>query len=132
MSSSSTTLASGEESMTSTIGESPSHDVPAATRHQTAHDARARVLLLAVSALLVNAVAAAQTQGPVQEQTRREFSEYFRIEKKNLPAAPALPLGPRRAAAVAAVKAAPGKDAMRQRMLKAQEQRVPHPDVRNF
>src|SRR5262245_2796911 len=104
MSSSPTTLASGEESMTSAIGESPSHDVPAATQRQTAHDVRARALLLAVSALLVTSVAAAQTQGPVQEQTRREFSEYLRLEKKNLPAAPALPLGPRRAAAAAAVK----------------------------
>jgi hypothetical protein len=30
------------------------------------------------------------------------------------------------------VKNAPGKDAMRQRLLKAQEQRTPHPDVRHF
>jgi hypothetical protein len=118
--------------MKSAIGESPSRDVPAATRHQIPHDARARVLLLAVSALLATAVAAAQTQVPVQEQTRREFSEYLRLEKKNLPAAPPLPVGPRRAAAAAAVRGAPGKDAMRQRMLKAQQQRVPHPDVRNF
>src|SRR4051812_33846203 len=67
------------------------------------------------SALATSSDAQVQSR---QEQTRSDFSKYFEIQKK-VAAAPAVPLGARRAAAAAAVKSAPGIDAQRSRLLKA-------------
>ncbi|WP_165068185.1 vanadium-dependent haloperoxidase [Paludisphaera rhizosphaerae] len=88
------------------------------------------ILCCAFSATVFVASSIAQEQ-PRQEQTRADFSKYFELQKK-VAEAPSAPLGARRMAAAAAVKAAPSKDAVRSRLLKAQEERTPQPSAMDF
>lgn len=92
---------------------------------------RASALALLFGAILLSAVAPARAQSPLRDQTRREFGRFFEMRKKAV-TAPAGAVGAMRAAAAEAVKAAPGKDAKRRRLLEYQERRAPQPDARAF